>query len=352
MRPIGSSTGLLDEPEIYQRALSTAEIKAIYDQGSAARCAPTSSSLTLQAPATAIPGSQIQLSGNLSVGGSPASGASIEISRSVDGGVPVALATVPTALDGSYTYDDEPPIGTSTYRASYAGDVGIAAESAWSTVVVTQSKSKLGLMASKSTVTYGDSVTVTAHLTSGSANRTVSIYGTPAGGHKVLLKRGPVNGSGNLSVKTQPAKNTAYTATYTGDASWKGDAAGPVEVKVAARWASRATGGYATVKGVRLYHYTTTCTSKSSKGCPSATFTLDPNHRGHRVYYLARYCRGGKCGSNSGSFRLNRKSTVNIWFYYTNTSVIGTTFSIKFLFKGDDDHARAWSTYVRMRVTA
>ena len=67
--------------------------------------------------------------------------------------------------------------------------------------------------------------------------------------------------------------------------------------------------------------------------------------------YLARYCRGGKCGSDSGAFRLNRKSTVGVWFCYTNTSVIGTTFSIKFLFKGDNDHARAWSTYVRMRVT-
>jgi hypothetical protein len=344
--------GLLDEPELYQRALTTAEIKAIYDQGAATRCSPTSSSITLQAPASAVPGDQVQLTGDLAVGGVAASGASVEISRSVDGAAPVALATVPTALDGSYTYDDSPPIGTSTYRASYAGDIGIAADTAWSTVVVKQSTSKLGLTASTSTVTYGDSLTVTAHLTSGSTNRTVSIYATPTGGSKVLVKRGSVNGSGNLSVKTQPAKNTAYTATYKGDAAWKGDAARPVEVKVAARWTGTATGGYTTVNGVRLYHYTTTCTSTSSKGCPSATFTLAPNHGGHRVYYLARYCRSGQCSSNSGSFRLNRKSKVHIYFYYTSTSVIGTTFNIKFLFKGDDDHARAWSNYVRMKVTA
>jgi hypothetical protein len=343
--------GSIDEPEIYQRALSTAEIKAIHDQGPAVRCAPTSSGITLQTPATAIPGSQVQLSGNLTVGGAPASGTSIEISRSVDGGVPAAVATVPTAVDGSYTYDDTPPVGTTTYRASYAGDADIAAESAWSTVVETRSASKLELAASKSTVNYGDSVTVTAHLNSGSPNRTVSIYATPTGGSKKLLKRGSVNSSGSLSVKTKPTKNTTYTATYAGDPSWKSDTAGPKEVKVAARWAGKATGGYATDQGVRLYHYTTSCTSKNSNGCPSATFTLAPNHRGHRVFYLARYCRGGRCGSNSGSFSLNRKSTVNIFFWYTNTSVIGTTFSIKFLFKGDKDHARAWSTYVRMRVT-
>jgi hypothetical protein len=344
--------GQLDEPEIYQRALSTAEIKAIHDQGPAARCAPTPSDLTLQTPATAIPGTQIQLSGNLTVGGVAASGASIEISRSVNGGTPVALATVPTAPDGSYTYDDVPSVGTTTYRASYAGDVGIAAESAWSSVVETRSASTLELAASKNTVNYGDPVTVTAHLKSGSPNRTVSIYATAAGGSKKLLKRGPVNGSGILSVKTQPAKNTAYTATYTGDASWKSDSAGPKEVKVVPRWVSRATGGYATSKGVRLYHYTTTCTSKSSKGCPSATFTLSPNHRGHPVYYLARFCRSGRCSSNSGAFHLDRKSAVHIFFSYTNTSVIGATFSIKFLFKGDNDHARSWSTYVKMRVTA
>jgi hypothetical protein len=344
--------GMLDEPEIYQRALSTTEIKAIYDQGSAARCVPTSSNLTLQAPATAIPGSQIALSGNLTVGGTAASGASVEISRSVNGAAPAALTTVATAPDGSYTYDDVPPLGTTTYRASYAGDVGIAAESAWSTVVETRSASNLGLAVSKKTVNYGESLTVTAHLKSGSPNQTVSIYATPAGGSKKLLKRGAVNGSGTLTVKTQPAKNTAYTAAYTGDASWKPDTAGPVDAKVVPRWTERATGGYATDHGVRLYHYTTACTSHSSKGCPSATFTLVPNHRGQRVPFFVRYCRGGRCSSSSGAFRLDRKSTVGIFFYYSNTSVIGTTFNIRFLFRGDSDHARTWSTYVRMRVTA
>ena len=77
------------------------------------------------------------------------------------------------------------------YRAAYAGDVGIAAESAWSTVVVTRSTSELGLAASKTAVTYGESVTVTAHLTSGSPNRTVSIYATPAGEPQEALEAWP-----------------------------------------------------------------------------------------------------------------------------------------------------------------
>ena len=85
--------GLLDEPEIYQRALSGAEVKAISDAGANARCAITQSTLSLTGPATAYPGDTLTLNGALALsGGAPVDGLPIEITRSVDGGAPSRAA--------------------------------------------------------------------------------------------------------------------------------------------------------------------------------------------------------------------------------------------------------------------
>lgn len=61
--------GALDEPEIYQRALSGAEIDAIHDAGSTARCAITRSTLSLTGPGTAHPSETITLDGTLGLSG-------------------------------------------------------------------------------------------------------------------------------------------------------------------------------------------------------------------------------------------------------------------------------------------
>ena len=257
-------------PEISQRALSTAEIKAIHDQGPAVSCAPTSSSLTLQTPATAIPGSQNPVVGEPHGRRRAFLGASIEFSRSANGGAPAAFATVATAADGSYTYDDTPSLGTTTYRAAYAGDVGIAAESAWSTVVETRSRRKeLRFAASKNTVNYGESVTVTAHLKSGSPNRTVSIYATAARGIQEALEARPCERFGEPVRQDAACEEHGLHRDIHGRRlveerrGWT-----EKEVKVVPRWAGRATGGYATDHGVRLYHYSTTCTSRARGHVP------------------------------------------------------------------------------------
>jgi hypothetical protein len=61
--------GLVDEAEIYQRALSAAEIAAIHEQGGDPRCAPTGSTLTLTAPGSVTSGDIVSLAGVLTVGG-------------------------------------------------------------------------------------------------------------------------------------------------------------------------------------------------------------------------------------------------------------------------------------------
>lgn len=344
--------GLLDEPEIYQRALSDTEVKAINDAGANPRCAITRSTLSVTGPATAYPGDTLTLNGTLALsGGAPVDGLPIEITRSVNSGTPVALPDATAAADGSFSLQDVPGAGTVVYRASFAGSTNVSAESATATVVLAKEKSALSLSLSKSKVTYGSSVTVTAHLNGGFTNKAVTIWATPYGSSKGKLDEGKVNSSGTLSVRDTPTRNTKYSATYAGDAQWDASSA-TTAVKVAARWSVRSIGGYATVKGFRLYHYTPKCTVSDSTLCPKATFKLAPNHGGQRMHFQVKQCKAGKCYESSKTYRLNRKSEATIFWWFDSSKAIGWTIMYRLVFKGDADHVGSTSAWAKAKVTA
>lgn len=63
-------------------------------------------------------------------------------------------------------------------------------------------------------------VLVTAQLTGGSTNRTVTLTAQPVGGTEVVLADRPVDSSGVLTATYTPKKTTTYRATYSGDALW------------------------------------------------------------------------------------------------------------------------------------
>lgn len=345
--------GLLDEPAIYLRALSGAEIKAIYDAGSSTRCAITQSALTLTSPAWAYPNQTLTVDGTLALsGGASVDGLPIEITKSVDGAAPVAVATPAAAADGSFSFEDTPAAGTVVYRAAFAGATNTSAENAFATVVVAKRASKLTVSVSKSTVRYGDKVTITAHLNGGSQNKTVTIWAVPAGGTKQKLRQAEVNGSGNLSVPHAPTRNTTYYATYGGDAYWEADTSASKVVEVVPRWSTKIIGGYATVHGVRLYHYSSKCGPTDATGCPAATFTLGPNHAGQRVSYQGRYCKNGNCVDDSGTYRLNSKSKVYVYIYYGDSSAIGWTINFRYRFLSDKDHNSSTSDWVKTKITS
>jgi hypothetical protein len=345
--------GGLDEPEIYQRALGGAEIAAIHTAGSAARCAIGTSSVTLQAaPTVAAPGSTVSLTGTLTLSTGTVTGTSIDLFRSVDGAAETSIGTVFAAADGSFSLDDSPPDGEITYRAAYAGATDMAATNGWASTSVQQQQSKVTIGVSDRSVTFGQATKVKVHLHGGDTNRDVRIYAQPFGGHKQLLKKGTVGNDGVLIASTKPARNTAYSASYAGDVAWKGDTSGSVSVTVAARWSGKPVGGYATSNGFRLYHYSSTCRSGTSTACPAATFTLAPNHAGQRVTFLGRYCKGGKCISDSGRYRLNKKSQVTVHIVYGSPEVIGFSLYLRFKFAGDSDHKGATSKVIKEKITS
>jgi hypothetical protein len=79
-----------------------------------------------------------------------------------------------------------------------------------------RSRRRSHIAISDRSITFGKSTQVKAHLRGGSTNRVVSIYSQPAGGHKQLLKKGAVNGDGNLVLRTRPSRTASYLATYAG----------------------------------------------------------------------------------------------------------------------------------------
>ena len=130
-------------------------MKAINDAGANPRCAITQSTLSLTGPATAYPGDTVTLNGTLALsGGAPVDGLPIEITRSVDGGTPIALPDATAAADGSFSLQDAPGAGTAVYRATFAGATNVSAESATVTTVLAKEKSALSLSLSKSKLTY------------------------------------------------------------------------------------------------------------------------------------------------------------------------------------------------------
>ena len=345
--------GALDEPEIYQRALSGAEIDAIHDAGSVARCAITRSTLSLTGPGTAHPSETITLDGTLGLsGGASVDAKAVAISRTIDGGTPTSLPGVTTAADGTFSFQDTPGEGLVMYRATFAGATNVSAENAFETVEVGRQASTLSVAPSASKIKLGGGVTIRAHLDGGDTNRTVTIWAVPHGASKKLLKKAEVNGSGNLSVRHRPTRETEYYATYAGDVAWEPDTSPQKTVRVVPRWIVRVLGGYATVGGVRLYHFSSRCGPNDATGCPAARFTLEPRHPREPVSFEGRYCHEGRCVNDHSSFRLSREGTSLVWIYYRDRSVIGWRLDFRLIFDGDEDHLGAKTTWVKTRVTA
>ena len=345
--------GALDEPEIYQRALSGVEIDAIHDAGSAARCAITRSTLSLAGPGTAHPSETITMDGTLGLsGGASVDAKAVAISRTIDGGTPTSLPGVMTAADGTFSFQDTPGEGLVIYRATFAGATNVSAENAFATVEVGRETSVLTVAPSASRVRLGGGVTIRAHLNGGDTNRTVTIWAVPHGASKKLLREAEVNGSGNLSVRHRPTRETEYYATYAGDVSSEPDTSPHKTVRVVPRWIVRVLGGYATVGGVRLYHFSSRCGPNDATGCPAARFTLEPRHPREPVSFEGRYCYKGRCVDDHSSFRLSREGTGFVWIYYRDRSIIGWRLDFRLIFGGDEDHLGARTTWVKTRVTA
>ncbi|MFI5049175.1 MAG: hypothetical protein ACHQEA_04830 [Gaiellales bacterium] len=209
----------------------------------------------------------------------------------------------------------------------------------------------LTIKASAGTVTYGKSVTLTAHLGTASANRTVSIYRhAVSGGPDALVKTATVNSSGNLVVAVKPGMNMYYSAAWLGDATHDQTASSNVRVNVRLVMHISASGGYKTLSGYRLYHYTTACHA-SHRGCPTVVTYATPLQPGATVHMTLQQRVGRSWRTIASGDYLPSTGKLALTIVYSSRGVIGANQRISFSVKSDSLHVGAASPWAYFRVT-
>ncbi|MGH3167505.1 MAG: hypothetical protein ACRDN0_16655 [Trebonia sp.] len=283
-------------------------------------------SLALTAPGTVTYGDNVPLTGKLSFGNGVAvpSGAAITITRTASGKSAETLHAT-TGSGESFSLTDKAPAEAKyTYTAVYAGNVTTAAAKATATVTVARTTPSLSVTTSAADYVYGTKITVNATLGSTFADRTVSIYATPTGASKKLVKTAAVNAKGVLSVTYTLTRNTVFTASFGGDvhnAPKTVTKTVGAEVKIATSYS-----GYYTTKTIdgttyRVYH---------STGHLVASVTVTPNKHGQCIDLAVQQYEssaGWFTNATFGCYDLNSSSKLST--YLTLTKAAGAQYRLR-----------------------
>ena len=276
---------------------------------------PYTPTLTLKAPTTATRGAALTFGGTLGDAPYPA-GETATVSRTdlAHASTPVVW-TVPVGTDGKITVKDTPSIGgENTYKVDYPGDATHQATTASSTVQVSRAASAVSVTSNESTYTYGATATVTAHLGTTYNSRTVSIWATPAGGTKTLVKTAAVDSKGNLRATYKLTHNTTFTASFAGDYRYA-PAAATRAVHDQVGIAEKLGGSYTSTKygtvTYRVYHHTVK---------PQVTGTVTPDKSGQCLRFQAQeyYNKAWHTLTTSGCFSLATGSVATTGLSLTN----------------------------------
>jgi dipeptidyl aminopeptidase/acylaminoacyl peptidase len=213
----------------------------------------------------------------------------------------------------------------------------------------------VGLRVSSSLIGYSGSVAVTGNLGIPSSNRTLSIYklqyGVPL---PILLASGVVSDVGDFSVSATLYRTASFYAEWSGEPGHPALDSGVKTVAVKVGFSSAMVGGYKTVSGYRLYHYTSNCPAHQT-GCPAFATTVFPtDHGGDCVYFLVQYHNGTgwHTSLHTGCVHLNSSSKATIGLVYQSTSVKGIPFRIQSQFAGDSENAANNSLWHYFKVTS
>ncbi|MFJ9345371.1 YncE family protein [Streptomyces sp. NPDC101237] len=178
--------------------------------------------VTVNAPATAVRAKSLTVSGKVTNTLGLPPGATVAVTRTdLESPNGKALPAATVKADGTFAFTDVPPAGSKvTYKVSYVGDTDRTAASASDTVEVPRNATTLTVNRNGSVYDYASDVTFTAHLGTTYKNRTLSLYADTAGDGKgrQLVRTGKVNSGGNLSVTLPLKRDTTVSASFSGDA--------------------------------------------------------------------------------------------------------------------------------------
>jgi hypothetical protein len=246
---------------------------------------------TLAGPTTATRAKALTVTGTLKSSIAIPAGSPVTVTRTdLDSPSGKALTTRTTTAAGAFSFTDTPPAGgTVTYKVSFAGDASHSAVSASKSITVSRTATTLTLTNNGKVYKYGTTVSFTAHLGKTYKSRVVEIWADPYGTDqgKRLVKRAAVNSKGDLSASVKLTRNTAVTASFTGDSRTATKSVKSV-VSTKVSISLKLSKYYKTAKigstSYRYYHKKT-----------DAVFTVKVNaHAGRSVYLQVQYYSGGK----------------------------------------------------------
>lgn len=195
------------------------------------------------------------------------------------------------------------------------------------------------LSASASTVAYGNSVTLTAHV-AGPGGGTMRLYAQPYGGTKTLLRTSAVNSAGNASFTVQPPAKTTYTAEFVENDTYAASTSSARTVSVRSRTTIALSGGYGSSGKYRLYHVRRNAYMRC---------TVVPNHVGRALKFVVqRYASGTWRTIATGSYPIDSTGSSYAYFY-TN---LRSSYRARCVFAGDADHLGSKSVWKYLKFTS
>ena len=257
-------------------------------------------------------------------------------------GTSTAHGTLNLNANGSLSYTPAPGVcnrsDSFTYRAN-DGTLNSALATASITVQTARGSTTLTLTPSATRVLYGRSVFLTAHLSAFSPSAVVSIYKTPLGGARTLVKRGHPGSRGNLGAKVTPSKLTSYRAVSTDNCYVAGNS-GPRQVQVAPRVGGHMVGFFARDGRYALYH-------SGGLRLPKYHASVSPDHPGKPVRFVwqRRAARSWKAYL-AQTLSLNANSAINV--IMTQGVIKGIRYRVRIVFLADGDHvanAAPWAYF-------
>ena len=285
-------------------------------------------------------GQSVSVSGDVSSATSLANPIALDVTRHDATGTHTRPSAT-TDSNGHFSFEDTPSVaGSATYTVTYAGDSSHGGGSASTTVNVARLATTVSLTSDRSRYGYGATARVTAHVGPTDDGRTVSIYATPSGQQRRLVKTGLVNANRDLTASVTVTRTTTFTAVFGGDRSYA-PATAARSVAVHARLSETLVGGHRSSGGYRIYH---------TGDMPTIRATLRPSQLGvcvygrAQVYYnrhwhtIATRClptstQGTVVGFLYGTQLINRPYRIRVEWRGNATALAQTGRWLKFKFR-------------------
>lgn len=312
----------------------TVTLHVLHDAGKAP------STLTLAKPSTAAINHAFALSGRLTSTLAVPGGQTVTLRRSSSYGT-VALPSATTAADGTFSVPDQvAQRGTYTYTASWPGDATHAPASVSVAVPVSGLATALTITTSAGPWSYGAKPLVVAHLGT-TTLRTVTLYATPYGGSRTLLKTGAVDSHGNLSAAYTITRRTAFTAVFAGDDTYQ-PATSTKALLSRVRMVWSLSGSYGTSSGYHLVH---------AGIAPRLTVSVSPNnHKACEAFLLQQYVSGAwHTVDTSSCVALDTYSRA--WVVIGGSHPAGSRYRLRPSFVGSTQNAATPGGFVYVRFT-